>query len=371
MTIAEQPLLTMEHPFVKTINCQGPPYEIGFTHGSNASNEIHTNIKTYTLFFAESAKITWPEARDRALSQFLPTLEKLYPQILEELKGIADGAGGGLVMADILALNIRSEIALTNYTDGCTSIGQKSPSSGAIYLAQNWDWLEELKNGMVFLHIKPEGSDVEMRFLSEAGIVGKIGLNSYGVGLCMNALRSGASSTEKLPVHFMSRKILQEAHTYEEALLLLEKFGLASTVNYMIADKSGRYGDIECSPLGNTITNPDLGYVAHTNHLCGVGLPPKLQDHPSANSFARLNRMMELTELDIKAHVAPSFESLRARLSDEQGAPYSICRDRPPGAVGMERMTTLSTVIMELTSKTAKVTVGRPCDDLPVIEWSF
>jgi isopenicillin-N N-acyltransferase-like protein len=362
--------VTMDHPFVKTVHCAGIPYEIGFTHGSSVSAAVHSNIQTYTSFFAETAQITWEQARDRSVAQFVPTLEEKYPEILEEMRGIADGASGDLTRDDILTLNVRSEIALTNYADGCTSISQTA-EGGKIFLAQNWDWLEELQKGMVFLNIKPIGSNVELKFLSEAGIVGKIGMNSAGFGLCSNALRSGAFNKHNFPVHVMSRRLLQYATDFDSAVAIIEQFGLASTTNYMLADKNGKHADVECSPHGNDIILPHNGYVTHTNHLYGPGRPPKLVDHPAPNSLSRLARIRELTDYNKKLQVPTTFASLRARLSDQEGAPFSICRDRPPGAVGMERMITLSTIMMELTSCTGRVLIGRPCDNLPIVEWSF
>lgn len=366
--------VTMDHPFVKTIHCAGSPYDVGFTHGKSVSAEVNYNIKTYTSFFAETVQITWDQARERSVAQFVPTLEQKYPEILEEMRGVADGAGGaggGLTRDDILTLNVRSEIALTNYADGCTSISQTA-NGGKIFLAQNWDWLEELQKGMVFLHIKPTGTSIELKFLSEAGIVGKIGMNSAGFGLCSNALRSGALNKHNFPVHVMSRRLLQYATNFDSAVAIIEQFGLASTINYIIGDKSGKHADIECSPHGNVFILPHDGYVAHTNHLYGPGQPPNLVDHPAPNSMSRLLRIRELTDHDKKLQVPTTFASLRARLSDQEGTPFSICRDRPPpGAVGMDRMITLSTIMMELTSCTGKVLIGRPCDNLPIVDWLF
>ena len=368
MTI--NPNLTMDHPSIKTVHCAGDPYDIGFTHGSSVSAEVHSNVETYTFFFAETVQITWEQARERAVARFTPVLEDKYPEILEEMRGIAKGAGGGLTREDILTLNVRSEIALTNYADGCTCISQ-SVEAGRIFLAQNWDWLEELQKGMVFLHIKPRGSDVDFRFLSEAGIVGKIGMNSAGFGLCMNALRSGAFNNNNFPVHVMSRRLLQYAISFDSAIAIIEEFGLASTTNYMLGDKSGKHADIECSPYGNVLIPPHNGYVAHTNHLYGADRPPKLVDHPATNSISRLARIQELTDDDMKLKLPTTFKSLRTRLSDQKGTPFSICRARPRGAIGMERMVTLATIMMELTSCTGKVLIGRPCDELPIVEWSF
>ena len=143
----------MNEPNVKTVHCSGSPFEIGFAHGKAASVEIHHNIATYTYFFGETAKITWNEARERAVTRFLPTVERQWPEIVEEMRAIAEGAGNGVTLADIVTLNVRTEIAFTNYTDGCTSVGQLT-QDGKMFLAQNWDMIPELQQGMVFLHIR-------------------------------------------------------------------------------------------------------------------------------------------------------------------------------------------------------------------------
>lgn len=370
----------MDHPTVKTIICSGSPFDIGFQHGTAAAEEIHRNIATYTGFFQETAKITWEQGRDRAVAQFLPTLEAKYPEILLEMEGIAKGTDDDsgreiLSKEDILTLNVRSEISLTNYADGCTSLSQveegEAEQKKKVFVAQNWDWLEELQLGMVMLDIRPQGSDMRLKLLGEAGIVGKFGLNNAGFGFCMNALRSGAFNSRNLPVHVMARKLLQYATNVDEALAIMTEFGTASTTNFMLADRSGKHLDIECSPKGDTLIWPQKGYVAHTNHLYGSSRPVGLVDHPAENSFSRLARMQKLTEMGIEAEEPLTYASIRRRLSDEEGKPYSICRDRPPGAQGMERMTTLACIMMELKSGTAKVLIGRPCDNLPVVEWSI
>jgi isopenicillin-N N-acyltransferase like protein len=388
---------TDAQPYVATLRLRGSsPYEIGLQHGQLAKEQIYNNILTYSAFFKETAGLeNWEDVKKRA-TIFIPTLEKLYPEILEEIQGIADGAK--LDREDILALNVRSEIALTNYdnapkegekeavppviTDGCTSIAQLSQDGSRLVLAQNWDWLEELHNGIVTLDIITPDEKTHLQFLNEAGLVGKIGLNSYGVGICMNALRCGALDTNRLPTHFMARRVLQYAKSFDEAVQMLDEFGGACTFNLVIADMQGKFGTVEISPNGVSVISPlesnDTSkvpgrgplFVAHTNH---VMTPPTdfprgpIYDRPAPNSFSRLERMTELTRIDLQGGSSVTLESINERLKDQQGTPYSICRDRPPGAKGMEKMTTLATVLMEFDTAARKIvqshiTVGRPCE---------
>jgi hypothetical protein len=66
----------------------------------------------------------------------------------------------------------------------------------------------------------------------------------------------------------------------------------------LLADKSGEHSDVQCSPPWECI-------------YYGPNCPPKLIDHPAANSISRLARIQELTEDDRILKVPTTFESLR------------------------------------------------------------
>lgn len=51
------------------------------------------------------------------------------------LSGVADGASRSIT--DILALNVRTEIAFGRFSDGCTSLAWHTSNNA--FLAQNWD----------------------------------------------------------------------------------------------------------------------------------------------------------------------------------------------------------------------------------------
>lgn len=67
--------------------------------------------------------------------EFEPVIRRKWPAYLDEMRGIADGAG--VELADVLALNVRTEIAFGLFTDGCTMLAWHSEQSA--FIAQNWD----------------------------------------------------------------------------------------------------------------------------------------------------------------------------------------------------------------------------------------
>jgi isopenicillin-N N-acyltransferase like protein len=337
---------------VPEVVASGSAWEIGFAHGSQIPHRIAVCISNYTHLFLETAEIDWTEAIARAES-YLAALEQNEPDLVDEMKGIA--AGAKVEFLDILTLNLRSEIALTNYSDGCTSIVSKGATASEVYVAQNWDWVGEAGTSTAFFDLHKTGK-VRIHMIGEAGIVGKFGFNDAGVGVCMNAIRCGTVNKTQLPVHLAMRRVL-ECKSFDEAFTMLTKKGLSSCVNLMIADRSGKFATIECTPKGLAPIFPDPGTSTtfHTNHLWSPNIPAGVRDHPSKNSFTRLERIRELS-----LGQAASVDKIRLWLSDEQGTPVSICRSTPPTAKGIERMETLATVIIDLEKFKAEVSFGKP-----------
>ncbi|KIW58352.1 hypothetical protein PV05_02877 [Exophiala xenobiotica] len=343
---------------VPEVVASGSAWDIGFAHGSQIPNRIRTAISNYEELFQETADCDWAESKNRA-STYLPSLEQNHPDLVEEMRGIAEGSG--VDFQDVLALNLRSEISLTNYSDGCTSIVSQNPTTSEVFLAQNWDWVGEAGRSTAFFNIRKTGKP-RIRMLGEAGILAKFGMNEAGLGICMNAIRCGTVNKNALPVHLAVRRVL-ECRSFDEAFAVLEKNLVASCCNFMIADRDGNFATIECTPKGLAPIRPQPGSSTtfHTNHLWSPNVPDGIRDHPSKNSFSRLERIRELSNGQ-EADMA----KIRAWLADEQGTPVSICRSTPPLAKGMERMETLATVIMDLQKLKFEASFGKPSLSPPV-----
>lgn len=86
------------------IECSGTPYEIGYAHGSKAKAQVDATIATYRAMFKDYSNIDWEPAK-RYARTFIPAITKYDPDIMEEIRGVADGSGYEL--EDILALNVR------------------------------------------------------------------------------------------------------------------------------------------------------------------------------------------------------------------------------------------------------------------------
>jgi len=198
----------------------------------------------------------------------------------------------------------------------------------------------------------------------QAGLVGKIGFNTAGVGTCLNAIRARPTISSKLPVHVALRLCL-ESTSVDAAVRTLECLGgVASGQHILIADSKGALG-MEVSPLGNTYLEEDeLGIIAHTNHFIEnrfVNEPPWLSGSP-----IRLDRLKKLVKGLVNEGIEGEKitpEILRSRIfSDTYNAPQSICCHEDPKRHYTVRSSTLFNIIMNLEPNNlwAEVVWGQP-----------
>jgi isopenicillin-N N-acyltransferase-like protein len=120
------------------VSCSGNPLQVGVQHGEAAKAQIGRGTKFYQNLFQEKCQMNWEEVKAFGM-KYQPYLEANWPQYVDEMRGVAEGAG--VTYEDILALNVRTEIAFGAFNDGCTALSWRGTRTSI--LAQNWDWNTE------------------------------------------------------------------------------------------------------------------------------------------------------------------------------------------------------------------------------------
>lgn len=98
------------------LHIEGKPYDRGYQHGFLMANEITSYIARCIAAFGGDPKTAWEQGRIMANADFLRGYDR---ELLEEMRGIADGAnaagarleGRKLDLVDIVTLNSSTEIA--------------------------------------------------------------------------------------------------------------------------------------------------------------------------------------------------------------------------------------------------------------------
>ncbi len=323
------------------ITISGSPEERGSAYGAALTSQIETTIDYYaTIFKKPSAEIF-----ERA-SHFRNMIEEFNPAYCREIDAIADAANIKEPLW-LYALNARSEILAFEPSaklNECTALC--FPSSAL--LGQNWDWGRRLEDLVVLMQIEDrEGHTIQM--LTEPGIIGKIGLNSSGIGACLNILLIDKPLTG-VPIHIVLRAIL-DARTLEEAKQAVRRAGYGKASNILFGDSQGEFNFVEFAGDQTFMRQSSGGCMIHTNHYLEQQINPDEGDF--RNSYTRFRVSNQIASgLD-----SYGLEDMKMILSDHSDPEFPIWRAYVPDE-DLEDVGTVATLIMDLKQRQLHVRRG-------------
>src|SRR4051794_29894124 len=277
------------------------------------------------------------------------TLERTHawaPGLADEIAGIA--AGAGLETWQIAALNARTEILARGRGKCSTVVLLDSPPR----TLQTWDWHEHLRDVTFVWELEPRPGHV-VRTFTEYGIVGKIGVNSAGLGLHVNILHHASDGGgDGVPVHIVARRVLDEAATVDEAAEIARSADVCASTVLTAVDRHSA-ACLELCPAGLAELRPSDGVLLHTNHF----LDPELAEGEDSReedpgSWDRLEALEQRTE---ELLAAPSLSDVM-KIHD---AP--VCCHPEPGAPFGERYATLATISLDVAGGHLRLRAGGPC----------
>jgi isopenicillin-N N-acyltransferase like protein len=249
------------------VECRGDGRERGRAHGEALRERIHGLLERWDADVG--VRLGRPPARlVSALVEttgFAAAIERHTPDLLEEVRGIAEGAGVGFDR--ILALNLMDEewwfTAPAEPRDACTLIAVGPSDGRPAVLAQNMD-LPELMDGAQAILRDDDGAGGGGAVLTAAGMIGLTGVSAAGLGVCVNTLAMLNHSRVGLPVAFVMRGALAQ-RSVAGAASFLGRVPHASGQHYALADPGGVVG-YECSAAGAVRSDGGGGRLCHTNH---------------------------------------------------------------------------------------------------------
>lgn len=341
-------------------------------YGELAREQIRFIRDGYERAFAAKG-VCWEDAVEQARA-YIPAIERAFPELLDEVRGIA--LGSGLSFDEIMTINCRSEIlhaatvrnaravAPWRGFGECSSFALEADRSatGSAIVGQNWDWLETLGPGTILLEVeRPDGPNYVS--LVEAGLLAKMTVNAHGLAVGINTLVTTLDGArDGIPFHFLIRKVADAAHL-SEALDTLVSVPRATSGNYLLASADGSVLNIEASPGDARNVTPQIstdGTLVHTNHFIDtVHGGQDLAQASMSDSFVRLGRMTRSVQ---HREGKLTVEQLISALSDHADFPNSICCHPDPASHPEARWETLASVLMDPAARTISYTEGPPCE---------
>jgi len=380
------------------LTISGAPLERGRAYGASVATLVAHSIASYARLFACRRGLDWATSQAEAM-RFAPLLQEVAPDLLDEMRGIADGAGRAL--AEIVALNVRTELMAgvgtgVYHPDGPAALarnraagvpehpaeaGEAPPAvrgpqpvddgecttaaaagsattAGGTILAQTWDWQGDQRAACVLLRVRAPGEPTLLT-MTEAGMVAKVGLNSAGLAVSLNLLRSQSDGREVgMPVHVLLRKMLQ-ARSFAEAGAVADLAPPSGSSCITLASAAGELLSLEITPAGVAEVWGEQGLLAHTNHCVDAGAAAgECALDMASTSRERVGRAWELLragrgELDVAA--------MQAILRDHGDDPRCICRHPNMALAPLDRGESVCGLVMDLGTGVMHVAPGVPC----------
>jgi len=268
------------------------PTEVGTSHGSQLSERIHATIDFYFQLF-ERLGLSMQQI-ELVAEQFAAVLQQFAGGVYaEEIEAIACAAS--VQPWKVFALNARTEIvnsapaAAALHPTECTTVSLPAFN----LLAQNWDWAADLQQLLVLMRIK-RSSGPGVLMICEPGIIGKIGLNDHGVGVCLNLLNKAGygksaappgvgqwpAGVAGVPIHVLLRCVLDSATLDEAVTAVCSAPRGWGSMSLITAAAPGASMSIEIDGSREEVVRSVAAPVFRTNHYVGAAaqarrVPPR------------------------------------------------------------------------------------------------
>jgi isopenicillin-N N-acyltransferase-like protein len=287
----------------------------------------------------------------------LPESRAQAPDLVEEVEGIAEGAG--LPFERAWFLNCFDEAGGywlyrdVNLGRACTTFAAsgRSTLAGTTYIGQSWDineWYES-----VLLRIAPGDGEPGGLLYTHPGVVAGMGMNAHGLALVWNSLQS-TDQHAGVPVPFLVRLALRQPKL-SDAIAACLRPARAIGFNFVLGADFGAV-NIEAAATRQHVTYVG-DHFAHGNHYEAPELLA-LEGNPTyeGSSFVRAGRMKQLLAMTAGQI---DLETCQQLLRDHANYPGSICAHLdPPDYPSM----TKAAVVFVPEQRAMYITDGPPCD---------
>ena len=333
------------------IEVSGSPREMGRQIGEAAGEQVRGFCELALEHVNRTVKVS-PQLAEAVTLDSLAYAEQYSPDMVEELRGVAESSG--VTLEQIMLLQVRNQF-VEGMDHACTafSLDRRVTTEGRALVAQNWDNDPALDALTVVLTRRPTGKPALLN-VTQAGLISYLGFNAAGIGVCVNTLPA-PSRPVGVP-HYFTLRGVYEATCLKEAVQAVERAHRAIPANMMMATPQGP-ANLEIT-LDQVYVLQGSQSLAHTNHC----LHPEL--HAVNDQFPELidshPRKRRIDSLVIGADNPLSFERVKSALSDHDNFPRSICR-HPNEHPLHGFMTTVFSIVIDVDAKQMHVSRGNPC----------
>ncbi len=281
---------------IPELTLAGPPRERGRVHGETLRETIADGVGRWKE--AVSGQVDPDRVIDEVATKtgFLATAEAHASELVEEVRGIAEGAGQSFEtmlawqLIDEVWWYVDEMIGAIDARERCTAFAISDGARG--WVGQTQDLPRHLDGGQVLLRYQDEDG-LEVLAPSIAGLLALNGTNSSGFAACITTLSQLPHSTDGLSSGFIVPTLMR-CRSVDEGLAFLRSTPIASGNSYVFGT-AGEVCGVEVSSEAVEPFGAD-GRFLHTNHA--LVLEPVHEYVRFAGSVERLAQIDEAVAAD-------------------------------------------------------------------------
>jgi isopenicillin-N N-acyltransferase-like protein len=333
---------------------------MGCQLGEARREQVRHSIENARLLIEQSystLELTWDGAKIQS-SKYLPFAEERYPQYVDEMRGIAEGAN--VTFDDVSVLNAMEAVTMDAlHLTRCTSfaVNETRTADGHVLAAHNEDWIPEDENDVYVISAKPK-TDPPFLAMTYGGLLPNVGFNAYGIAQLIDSVYPNDSRIG-IPRLVVARAVLA-SRRLSGAIGRTLISHRAAGYNHLLVHDSGEIYSVEVSSRKFEILHGTDGYMVHTNHYLSQTMK-EIESEPeelisSRVRYFRANRLL-------RQNSAHSIKSMQAIQKDHVNLPNSICNHNIEGIDPLDRENTISAMVIDLSSREMHIAWGNPCQN--------
>jgi len=343
---------------IPLIRIKGSHRAMGQQMGEALIAQVHHSIENAKKLIQDTysvLELDWEGATIQA-RKYLPFAQERYAKYVDEMMGIAEGAG--VAFDDLMVLTSMEAVTMDAlHLTKCTSfaVNGERTADGHVLVAHNEDWLPEDEPDVCIVHAVP---DDEPPFLAMTygGLLPNIGFNACGIAQCCDSVYP-SDPRIGIPRVVVSRAVLA-ARTPADAIRHMLVPHRAAGYNHLLAHESGELYNVEVSARKFAILYGHDGLVVHTNHYTDPAMQ-QVEAEPDELIHTRVRYFRALRLLRQTEH--HTVKSLQVIQRDHVNFPSSICNHTDEESDPFDREKTINSLVIDLTARTMHIAWGNPC----------
>ena len=342
------------------LRVKGSHREIGRQIGEARAESIKLHVEnTRTLIETSYSQLEldWNGAQIQS-RKYIPFAQERYPQYVEEMVGIAEGAG--VSFDDVAVINALEAVTIDAlHLTKCTSMAVNDDGSENehVLVAHNEDWLPEDEPCVYLLHVEADDEPPIMA-VNYGAFLPNTGFNGCGLAQCCDTVYT-TDCRIGVPRAVVARAVLA-ARTPEDAIRRMLTPRRAAGYNHLLAHESGELYNVEVSARKFGILYAHDNYLVHTNHFLDPGMQPLEKDADTlVGTRLQYYRALRL----LRKTPQHTIKTLQAIQRDHVHYPNSICNHVITTPIPLDREKTVCAMIIDITTRTLHATWGNPCEN--------